>query len=402
MHRRILFFISCLATVIAGLSATLFSVYLPPIVQALYGTETREDVAHVGSFAGAAFLFGWAVGGLLLGGLGDRLGRKVAFATSMIACSLGMLGTAFVQSLVPLVLLRMMTGAGAGGILLTTVVLVSEAWAKGNRARVVGIVINAFPLGFVLTGLFQANIADFRKAYMLGSLSIFLVFFILLFVQESDIWKARGETTREFVEARSHVFQPQYRKDLVVCVGLYGSMLVGLWAAYTWIPAWVSSLSTPVYAQGNRSLTAIMLGIGAFVGGLMSGAVSNALGRKRAAAFGYICVFTTSVLLFVTMHEIAPFLFVLAFVLSFFIGFNQGILSGYIPELFPTRVRATATGISFNTGRLLTTIAVFFVGVLIQELGGYDKGIFTFAFAYLIGLMMLIPARETRGSELPR
>jgi len=402
MHRWTLFFVSWLATVSAGLSATLFGVYLPPMVQALYPTATREDVAHVGSFAGAAFLFGWAVGGLLLGGLGDRLGRKVAFATSMIACSLGMLGTAFVQSLAPLVLWRMITGAGAGGILLTTAVLASETWAKGIRARVVGILINAFPLGFVLTGLFQASIADFRTAYMRGSLSILLVFLILLFVRESEIWKARKQITHESIEARSHLFQPQYRKDLAIGVGLYGSMLVGLWAAYTWIPAWVSSLSTPVQAQGNRSLSAISLGIGAAVGGLISGAVSNALGRKCAAAFGYICVFTTSALLFVTIHEIAPLLFALAFVLSFFIGFNQGILSGYIPELFPTRIRATATGISFNAGRLLTALGVFFVGVLIQVLGGYERGIFTFAFAYLIGLMMLIPARETRDNDLPR
>lgn len=402
MHRQILFFISWLATLSAGLSATLFGVYLPPIVQALYPTATRQDVAHVGSFAGAAFLFGWAVGGFLLGGLGDRLGRKVAFAISAIACSLGMLGTAFVQSLASLVLWRIITGAGAGGILLATAVLASETWAKGNRARVVGILINAFPLGFVLTGLFQASIADFRTAYVLGSLSIFLVLFILLFVRESEIWQARQQTTREFVAARSHVFQPQYRKDLAIGVGLYGSMLIGLWAAYTWIPVWVSSLSIPVQAQANRSLSAIALGIGAFMGGLISGAVSNALGRKRAAAVGYIGVFTTSAILFVTIREIAPLLFVLAFVLSFFIGFNQGILSGYIPELFPTHVRATATGISFNAGRLLTTIAVFFVGVLIQVLGGYDRGIFTFAFAYLIGLIVLIPARETRGSDLPR
>ncbi|WP_250124859.1 MFS transporter [Chroococcidiopsis sp. CCMEE 29] len=402
MHRRILFSVSWLATVSAGFSATLFGVYLPPIVQALYPTATRDDVAQVGSFAGAAFLFGWALGGLLLGGLGDRLGRKVAFVTSMIACSLGMLGTAFVQTLASLVLWRMVTGAGAGGILLTTAVFASEVWAKDNRARVVGILINTFPLGFVLTGLCQASIANFRTAYMLGSLSIFLVFLVLLFVQESEIWKAHKETRQEFVAARSHVFQPQYRKDLVIGVGLYGSMLVGLWAAYTWIPAWVSSLSPPMQAQANRSLSAIALGIGAVVGGLISGAVSNALGRKRAAAIGYICVFTTSALLFATIQEIAPFLFVLAFLLSFFIGFNQGILSGYIPELFPTRIRATATGISFNAGRLLTTIAVFFVGVTIQVLGGYERGIFTFAFAYLIGLIVLIPARETRGNDLPR
>ncbi|WP_277876127.1 MFS transporter [Chroococcidiopsis sp [FACHB-1243]] len=402
MQQWTLFFVSWLATVSAGLSATLFGVYLPPMVQALYPTATRQDVAQVGSFAGAAFLFGWAVGGLLLGGLGDRLGRKVAFVTSTLACSLGMLGTAFVQSLASLVLWRIITGAGAGGILLATAVLASETWAKGNRARVVGILINAFPLGFVLTGLFQASIADFRTAYALGSLSILLVFLILLFVRESEIWQARKQTTGEFVAARSHLFQPQHRKDLAIGVGLYGSMLIGLWAAYTWIPAWVSSLSIPVQAQGNRSLSAIALGIGAFVGGLISGAVSNTLGRKRAAAVGYIGVFTTSAILFVTIHEITPLLFALAFVLSFFIGFNQGILSAYIPELFPTHVRATATGISFNVGRLLTTIAVFFVGVLIQVLGGYDRGIFTFAFAYLIGLMMLIPARETRGNDLPR
>jgi MFS family permease len=94
-------------------------------------------------------------------------------------------------------------------------------------------------------------------------------------------------------------------------------------------------------------------------------------------------------------------LFACTFLISLFIGINQGVLSGYIPELFPTRLRGSATGVAMNAGRLLTAVTVFFVGVLVPMLGGYENAISIFAVAYLFGLLALIWARETRGSLLP-
>ena len=90
------------------------------------------------------------------------------------------------------------------------------------------------------------------------------------------------------------------------------------------------------------------------------------------------------------------------FSICVFIGLNQGILSGYIPELFPTIVRGAATGLSMNTGRVFTAMGVFFLGVLVESLGGYHNAITLFALAYGVGLVTLTRARETKGQDLPR
>lgn len=187
------------------------------------------------------------------------------------------------------------------------------------------------------------------------------------------------------------------QRDLFIGVTLFGMMLVGLWAFYTWSPAWVHSISDPASAQANRSMTVIMLGLGAVGGGVISGAVSNALGRRRSIALGYLGVFGATIGIFTLTDTPSPLLFFMTFLVSFFIGFNQGVLSGYLPELFATRVRGTAMGLCFNVGRLITTVTVFFVGVLVTVLGGYEQAILVFAGAYVIGLITLVGARETRS-----
>jgi len=398
-----LYLVSWLSTVSAGIAATLFSVYLPLIAAELAGgSASPEFIAQTGSFAGGAFLLGWALGAFLLGALGDRFGRRLALFASVLTCSIGIVATAFATSLPILVAIRLLTGAGAGGILLLTAVMVSEAWATGNRARMVGILINAFPVGFIVAGLIAKNVDDWRTAYLIGGSTIVLAIAILAVVKESDWWKSSEEDHALQHREREHVLDLKYRRDLVTGVLLFGSMLVGLWAVFVWMPTWVHKLSAPDVAQNNRSIIIIMLGAGSFAGGILSGPLSNALGRKRAAAFGYIGCITLTACTFLTGLQPGDVLFALTFILSLFIGINQGVLSGYIPELFPTLIRGAATGISMNAGRLLTTVTVFFVGVLVQTLGGYNNAIFVFSGAYVVGLVTLMFARETRGQELPR
>jgi MFS family permease len=112
------------------------------------------------------------------------------------------------------------------------------------------------------------------------------------------------------------------------------------------------------------------------------------------------CAVLTAVI-FIPAHTPGTPLLVLTFLLSVFIGLNQGVLVGYIPELFPTLIRGVATGICFNTGRLVTTGAVLIAGALITWMGGYNSAILAFGVAYVIGFFVVARARETRGMTLP-
>mgnify|MGYP000420095610 CR=1 FL=1 len=396
--RSVLYIICWLATASAGISATLFSVYLPSITRTLLGSDAPAFKSHMGSWGGAAFLLGWALGAFALGVYADRNGRKKTLIVSILLCSLATFTIAFVGDFSVVVALRFVSGIGAGAILLINAVIVSEAFATSrNRTVVVGILINAFPVGLIVAGVLHGFIQNYQTSYMLSGLSALLAVAVALVVPESEVWKSGTARVR-----KANLFAREYRRDLGIGVTLFGSMLVGLWAAFMWMPTWVSSLSLPEHQQTNRALANIMLGGGSVAGGLISGLVSNAWGRRKAAALGYASVFAVSAGIFIFMHVPGVLFFAMVFLLSTCIGFNQGVLTGYLPELFPTAVRASAVGLSFNVGRVVTAVTVFFVGVIATMFGRLEYAMFTFSFAYLVGLVALGYARETRGRELPQ
>jgi len=398
--RIVLYIVAYLATVSAGVSATLFSAYLPVIVQDLTGMADRETIAHVGSTAGAAFLFGWAVGAVFLGAIGDRLGRRMAMFLSVLVTTLGIVATAWAPNVLALIVIRFITGGGAGSVLLLSAVMVAEAWAKGGRARMVGILANAFPVGLIVSGMIGGFIDDWRIAYMVGGSTVILAVAVLALVPESEWWVKSEDRHKERQIERERVLDPAYRRDLISGIVLFGAMLVGLWAVFVWMPTWVGTLGTPEQAQNNRSWTTIALGLGSVAGGFLAGPLAERFGRRGAAAIGYVGCAVITVATFVPTLSL-DVVFAMAFILSLFIGLNQGVLVNYVPELFPTLIRAVATGICFNIGRLATVAAVVTAGFLISWLGGFDHAILVFGIAYVVGLVTLLMARETQGADLP-
>ncbi len=402
MHTRpILFFVCWMCVVSAGIAATLFSVYLPLVAAELAGGQaTPAQIGLTGSAAGSAFLIGWAIGALVIGALADRIGRRLALFTGVLLCSVGVFVTAYATSLPILVAIRFLTGAGAGSVLLLAAVLISEAWATGNRARMVGIMMNAFPVGLIVAGVIAQNVASWRTAYLLGGSTVLLAAAVLLVVRESEWW-LQSEQAPSTSHTIRQLAQPALRRDVVIGSVLFGAMLVGLWAVFVWMPTWVHKLSASEMAQKNRGIANIMLGAGSLVGGLLSGPLSNAAGRRKAAALGYCGCLVLTAVTFVSGIPVGPMMFSLAFVLSVCIGINQGVLGTYLNELFPTRVRAQATAVCMNGGRLVTAVTVIFVGVLVEVLGGYNNAIVVFSLAYVVGLVTLLFARETKDALLP-
>jgi len=399
-HRHWLYLIAWVATATSGIAATLFSVYLPAIAKDFAGTTPlKQYIPAFGSAASGAFLFGWAIGAFVLGALADRVGRRKAMFICVLLSTVGMSVMGLIDSFPLLILVRFLTGFGAGSVLALSTVLVSEAFNTGRRAVLVGILINAFPVGFIVAGLIASAQSDWRVASLMASATLVLPILVLAFVRESDMWSAAA--SQQSRPSTAEIIGQPHRRDLVIGVSLFGSMLVGLWAVFAWMPTWVSQISSPELAQRNRAMINIMLGAGSVAGGLFSGLLSDRLGRRVASAIAYLGCIGMTVLTFQTGQLPGALLFTCTFTISFFIGINQGVLSGYIPELFPTRLRGSATGIAMNAGRLLTAVTVFFVGVLVPTLGGYENAISIFAIAYLFGLAALLWARETRGSMLP-
>jgi MFS family permease len=163
-------------------------------------------------------------------------------------------------------------------------------------------------------------------------------------------------------------------------------MLIGLWAIFSWAPTWVQSLSS-VDAQQQRGFTVMILASGGLTGSFFSGWIENAIGLRKTMMMCFAVCFLFAFIVFKLSTSITAITFVELAVLAFFFGISQGALSVYIPLLFPTIVRASATGFCFNIGRLFTGTVVFFIGALVVLLGGYGNAIFIFSFIFIIGFI---------------
>jgi predicted MFS family arabinose efflux permease len=158
----------------------------------------------------------------------------------------------------------------------------------------------------------------------------------------------------------------------------------------------VQSLSDAADAQKERGMSMMLLGIGGLTGGFLSGWLANALGLHRSMLLCFSACAILSFILFKTNNTISPAIYAEIAVLALFFGASQGVLSAFIPQLFPVAILATATGFCFNIGRLFTASAVLFVGVMVSALGGYGNALFIFSLIFIIGLIVLFSRRVVK------
>ncbi|MFD2570836.1 MFS transporter [Spirosoma soli] len=367
---------------LGGTASTLMATFLPVAVPELVGQlASPEQISDVSAYVSAAFLYGWMIGGLVFGVVGDRIGRAraVAFVTALYGG--GMLVTVVVPNWPLLLVCRFVTGMGVGGVLLLTTVYLSEIWPSQSRAVVLGVLAVMFPVGIVATGGLNAGLVPWRQAFWLGLIPLFIAAIMLAVLPESTHW------TRNRHQSET-AWTPTDKTNLLTGVLVFGAVLIGLWGTFSWIPTWVQSL-LPVGQSGGRErgLTMMLLGVGGIGGGLLSGFLLNRLGTRRTLLVTFAGCAGGCALLFLTNRSFSPVIYAETMLVSLFFGISQGALSSIIPALFPARIRATATGISFNVGRFFTATAVFFVGTMVTSLGGFGNALLVFSSAFLVAFL---------------
>jgi MFS family permease len=382
-----MFVVCFLGNVLAGTASTLMSVYLPVVVKDLLGPVDADRFNYVSAYITALYFVGWSIGGLTWGLISDRIGRARSLALAVSMFGLFTLLKGFAGSWEILLVFQFFCGFGVGGVLVVNTTLLSEVWPDKSKAVFIGILSIGFPVGIFSSGAVNLLASGWRQGFMTGFVPLTLGIASLWILRESEKWKtSRHETKREDLIASS--------KNLLNGSIIFGSMLIGLWAIFSWVPTWVQSLLTNSNGQTERGLTMMLLGIGGLSGGFASGWISNALGMRRTMLICFGGCFVISFLLFKTNSSFSPVTLVEVAMLSFTFGISQGSLSVYIPLLFPVSVRATATGFCFNVGRFFTAAAVFFVGVLVTTLGGYGNSLFAFSFVFLVGFVFLIVQKK--------
>lgn len=390
-------FVVCfLSNSLAGTISTLMSVYLPVVVKDVLGTVDAQKVNEVSALINSLYIVGWAIGGFTWGMISDKIGRARSFSLALGFYGVFTILTGFTNTWELIMLFRMLTGFGVGGVMVISVILLSETFPERLRAIFVGILSIGFPVGIFSSGMVNYFVAEWRAGFLVGAIPVAIGLLSVWILRESEKWK---QSKTNMIEKKPAILSAEIRTNLLKGSLIFGSMLIGLWAIFSWVPTWIQSLIVNADAQQERGLSMMILGAGGLTGGFFSGWVANSIGVKKAMMIVFTGCFVLSFLLFKLNTTFSIVIYVEIAILSLLFGISQGLLSLYIPELFSTSVRATATGICFNIGRLFTAAAVFFVGTLVISLGGYGNAIFAFSFVFLVGLVAIYFNSDAKKSN---
>lgn len=395
----IAFAICYVSIMFSGISTILMSVYLPVAVKDLLGSVTDERMNTISAYINSIFIFGSMFGGFAWGFICDKIGRSKSVVLSTALYGLFTLLTAFSSSWLLTGVYRFITGFGIGGVLVTTNILIAELWPAKKRAIALGIVSAAMPVGFIIAGVMNNIIPEWRNAFLSGIIPLATAVIGLFVLPEPESWRMASDTVKD--KDRSPLFSKDYRKNLFEGSVVFGTMLIGLWAVFSWAPTWVQSI-TPDVNKANelRGTTMIVLSFSGLVGSIVSGWIVNRFGMRHTMTLCFIVSFIMTAVVFKLNHSVTTATFIEMSALTFFFGISQGALSVYIPSLFPTAVRASATGFCFNVGRLFTATVVFFIGALVLFLGGYGNAIFTFSFIFLVGSVFTMLSKDNGKAKL--
>jgi len=387
----VMFAICLLGNVMAGSVSTLLSVYLPVIVPDLLGAVNEARLNEVSSYFNALYIAGWTVGGFSWGIIADRIGRARSLTIAVGMFGLFTLLAAFASSWEMLLAFRFLSGFGVGGTLVMNTTLLTETWPERTRPIFIGILSTGFPIGIISSGTINFMIPDWRTGFLMGMIPLSIGIISIWALKESEKWKtSRLQTTRN----NNGVLFREHRMSLINGSVIFGSMLIGLWAVFSWLPTWIQSLLNGSDGSRERGLSMMLLGMGGLTGGFFSGWIAKSLGTRKAMLLCFAGCFIMAMLLFKGNTGFSNIILIEIALLAFMFGISQGLLGYYIPMLFPVSIRGTATGFCFNTGRIFTTAAVFFIGWLVITLGGYGNSLFTFSFVFLIGFIVLFISKN--------
>jgi MFS family permease len=385
-----------------GLEQAIFPLISNPALTEL----TRGAVQARNNWNGyitAAWLLGAACGGLVFGWLGDRLGRIRSMSLSILMYSLFTGMGYFAQAPWQLAGLRFLASLGMGGEWALGVALVMECWPDRWRPLLAGAIGASANVGYVVLGtigyFFPVTQHTWRWVLLAGLTPALLCLFVMFFVPESERWKQsvqRGDS-----RPLREVLGRALRGRTILAIIFASVALIGTWASVQQIPVWVDAQLAPKNPAA-KAIAQAASGIGAIFGCLIAPLIGGRIGRKPTYFLMCLASLASCAILFWGMNTWNVGLILMIVVVGGITASFYGWLPLYLPELFPTRVRATGQGLSFNTGRIFAAMAALNMGRIVKFYNGsYAYMCGTITFIYILGMLAIWLAPETKGKPLP-
>ncbi len=392
-----------------GMEMGLFPLIARPALlqmQQAHGLTLNDAfVAQWMGYATAAFLFGAAGGGVIFGWLGDKIGRVRAMAASILVYSVFTGLIYFASEPWHLCASRFVAALGMGGEWSLGIALVMEVWPEKHRPLMAGVIGAAANVGFALIAVFaiffKVTIDSWRWVALIGAAPALLTFVVRLFVPESEKWHAAVKSSPTKIRPLTEIFGPKLWKHTLIATALSSVALIGTWGSVQWLPLWADKMAG-VADPSAKGWTGMASGIGAIMGCLLGAYVGRWVSRRVAYFLMCLGSLITCAVLFRGIDTYGPSFLALTFLVGAFTAAFYGWLPLYLPELFPTRVRATGQGLSYNAGRILAAVGALQMGALMQSFdGSYAKAGAIITLIYVVGLALIWLAPETKGKPLP-
>lgn len=365
------------------------------------GVPKEGDISFYFSLSMAMWLWGAAVGGILFGWLGDRYGRvrTLLFAvfTYSVFTGLSALCTHWAQ----LAAFRFLGALGLGGTWPLCVALVVETWPERNRALLAGAVGASANFGYLIAATYSrlmlSHGATWRWVIGMGFVIGLLSLPVIWFVPEPTKWK-QSRAKHEPISL-SELFSPQYRRATIIGSLLSTVVLLGTWGAFLWLATYVDKIAEGTQHAGTaKAVVSQWASIGQVIGAFFGGILAGRLGNKKSWCLLCVATWVAVMALFGLNRHYDLRVSWMAMVAGMCVTGFFGWLPKYLPELFPTRIRASGQGFCYNAGRVLTGIGVLGAGVLAQLFhGDYRLAAMTIATVYLLGLIVILFAPDTGG-----
>jgi MFS family permease len=379
-----------------------FDVMLYALVLASIMPELGMTTSVAGQL-GSLTLLASAAGGLIFGFVADRFGRTRALMASVLIYSIFTAACGFAQTVPQLAVFRLLLGIGMGGEWASGAALVSETWPAAHRGKALGFMQSAWAVGYggaaIVAGL-VLPVWGWRGVFFVGILPAFFTLWVRRHVEEPEIWRASRARAAGERGRLADIFRPPMLGLTLAITIMNAFTMFGWWGFNLWLPSYLrlpQASGGVGLSPGVMSAFVFAMQIGMWFGYVTFGFISDGIGRKRS----YV-IYTLSAAVLIAIYvsiDIPAILLLLGPVVAFFAtGYFRGF-GAVTAEIYPTGIRATAQGFTYNIGRVASAAAPFAVGSLAQTRGFHIALLLTSA-AFLLAACTWFWIPETKGRTL--
>jgi MFS family permease len=425
-YQWFVFLVAALGWLFDCLDQQLFNLARAPAISDLLHVHPSDEAAKTWSgLATMIFMLGWATGGIIFGILGDRVGRARTMVMTILLYSLFTGLSALAVGVWDFSLYRFLSGLGVGGQFAVGVSLVAEVMPDRARPHALGWLQALSAIGNVTAALIAMAVgrlkvagvveSSWRPMFVVGVLPALLAVVVMMRLREPERWKkaaAEGAADHRLGSLRELFGDPQLRRNAIVGLLLASAGVIGLWGIGFYCFELIRAvLNEQGMEEGDKTywvgIGSLLLNGGAFFGIYAFSRLTAHTGRKPAFAVSFLLALVSTAMAFWFFRGVGDIFWLIPLmgfgILSLFGGYAI-----YFPELFPTRLRSTGTSFCYNVGRYVSAPGPLLLNLLAAKVyGGYGNVLsyryagLTMCSVFLIGLLALLLAPETKGQPLP-